>query len=79
MVLQKLKDLMWLRLQKSVKFWFICQEIFLYQDLTVEENLEFFRMSVFNTSIQENYDLIKDIYSRLNHLKTEKQGNFQAE
>src|SRR5678815_2444515 len=31
----------------------------LYPDLSVEENLNFFA-TIFNTSIQENYDLIKD-------------------
>ena len=50
----------------------------LYQDLTVEENLEFFA-SVFNTSIQENYDLIKDIYQQIEPFKDRKAGNFLAE
>lgn len=36
----------------------------LYQDLSVEENLSFFA-SVFGTTIEENYDLVKPIYSQL--------------
>jgi ABC-type multidrug transport system ATPase subunit len=36
----------------------------LYQDLTVEENLEFFA-TIFGTTIEENYELIKDIYIQI--------------
>ena len=36
----------------------------LYQDLTVEENLQFFA-SIFGTTIEENYELIRDIYVQI--------------
>ncbi len=49
----------------------------LYQDLSVEENLEFFA-SVFNTTIQENYDLIKDIYVQIEPFKDRKAGKLSG-
>ncbi len=45
----------------------------LYQDLSVEENLNFFA-SVFGTTIEENYDLVKDIYHQIEPFKKRKAG-----
>ncbi len=45
----------------------------LYQDLTVEENLKVFA-SIFHTSIEENYHLIKDIYQQIEPFKKRKAG-----
>lgn len=45
----------------------------LYQDLSVEENLNFFA-TIFGTTIQENYDLIKDIYIQIEPFKTRRAG-----
>jgi ABC-2 type transport system ATP-binding protein len=45
----------------------------LYQDLSVQENLEFFA-TIFNTTIAENYDLIKDIYQQIEPFKDRKAG-----
>jgi ABC-type multidrug transport system ATPase subunit len=49
----------------------------LYQDLTVAENLEFFA-TIFNTSIEENYDLIKDIYSQIEPFKDRRAGKLSG-
>jgi ABC-type multidrug transport system ATPase subunit len=49
----------------------------LYQDLTVEENLHFFA-AVFGTTIQENYNLIKDIYVLLEPFKNRKAGKLSG-
>lgn len=45
----------------------------LYQDLTVEENLKFFA-TIFGTTIEENYELIKDIYIQIEPFKTLRAG-----
>ena len=45
----------------------------LYQDLTVEENLSFFA-TIFGTTIEENYDLIEDIYVQIEPFKKRKAG-----
>ncbi|MBL7733166.1 MAG: ABC transporter ATP-binding protein [Chitinophagaceae bacterium] len=49
----------------------------LYQDLSVEENLEFFA-TIFNTSIDENYDLIKDIYVQIEPFRKRKAGKLSG-
>lgn len=45
----------------------------LYQDMTVEENLRFFA-TLFHTTIEENYDLVKDIYSQIEPFKHRRAG-----
>lgn len=45
----------------------------LYQDLTVEENLQFFAI-LFRTTVRENYDLVKDIYSQIEPFRTRRAG-----
>ena len=49
----------------------------LYQDLTIEENLEFFA-TIFNTTIKDNYDLIKDIYSQIEPFKNRRAGKLSG-
>jgi len=49
----------------------------LYQDLSVKENLEFFA-TIFGTTIEENYDLIKDIYSQIEPFKDRLAGKLSG-
>lgn len=49
----------------------------LYQDLSVEENLEFYA-TVFGTTIKENYDLISDIYSHIEPFKKRLAGKLSG-
>ncbi|MCF8370998.1 MAG: ABC transporter ATP-binding protein [Bacteroidales bacterium] len=49
----------------------------LYEDLTVEENLYFYA-TVFGTTIQENYHLIKDIYQQIEMFKTRRAGKLSG-
>jgi len=49
----------------------------LYQDLTVEENLKFYA-TVFGTTVQENYDLISDIYSHIEPFKKRLAGQLSG-
>jgi len=49
----------------------------LYQDLSVEENLTFFA-SVFGTTIEQNYELVKPIYSQLEPFKNRMAGDLSG-
>jgi ABC-type multidrug transport system ATPase subunit len=45
----------------------------IYQDMTVEENLKFFA-TLFNTTIDENYHLVKDIYIQIEPFRKRRAG-----
>jgi len=49
----------------------------LYQDLSVEENLNFYA-TVFGTTVRENYDLISDIYSHIEPFKKRMAGKLSG-
>jgi len=49
----------------------------LYPDLTIEENLQFFA-TVFETTVAENYHLIKDIYVQIEPFKNRRAGKLSG-
>ncbi len=49
----------------------------LYQDLSVEENLHFFA-TIFDTTLAENYELIRDIYIQIEPFKDRKAGKLSG-
>jgi ABC-type multidrug transport system ATPase subunit len=49
----------------------------LYQDLSVEENLNFYA-TVFGTNVEENYELISDIYSHIEPFKKRLAGELSG-
>src|SRR5687767_5615289 len=49
----------------------------LYQDLSVEENLNFFA-TLFNTTVEENYHLIKDIYVQIEPFRKRRAGKLSG-
>lgn len=49
----------------------------LYPDLSVEENLAFFA-TIFNTTIQQNYSLVKGIYEQIAPFKNRKAGKLSG-
>ena len=49
----------------------------LYQDLTVEENLNFYA-TVFGTTVKDNYELIREIYSHIEPFKKRRAGKLSG-
>ncbi|GGG98396.1 hypothetical protein GCM10011416_15660 [Polaribacter pacificus] len=49
----------------------------LYQDLTIEENLNFFA-TIFGTTLEENYEIIKEIYIQIAPFKDRRAGKLSG-
>lgn len=49
----------------------------LYQDLSIEENINFFA-NIYNTSIDDNYEMIKDVYEQIEPFKKRRAGNLSG-
>jgi ABC-type multidrug transport system ATPase subunit len=49
----------------------------LYQDLTIAENIHFFA-TVFGTTLEENYDQVKDIYQQIEPFKNRRAGKLSG-
>lgn len=49
----------------------------LYQDLSVEENLNFFA-TIFNTTVKGNYETVKDIYQQIEPFKNRRAGKLSG-
>jgi ABC-type multidrug transport system ATPase subunit len=67
------KDYQWIRNNVG----YMPGKFSLYQDLTVAENLSFFA-TIFNTTIEKNYDLIKDIYEQIKPFSTRPAGKLSG-
>jgi len=56
---------------------YMSQKFSLYNDLSVEENINFFA-AVFGTTLQENYELVKDIYQQIEPFKKRPAGKLSG-
>ncbi|MDO4818849.1 MAG: ATP-binding cassette domain-containing protein [Prevotella sp.] len=63
--------------QLRKRFGYMPGRFSLYPDLTVEENMRFFA-AVFNTTIEENYHLVKDIYEQIERFKDRRAGKLSG-
>ena len=59
------------------KFGYMPGRFSLYYDLTILENINLFA-TIFGTTLEENYDLIKDIYSQIEPFKHRRAGQLSG-